>query len=113
MSSWYVLSALGIYSYAPGSDVYLLGKPLFDEASIRLENGEQFTIKAENALVGNAYVQGLELNGVELDRNYIYHREIMNGGELVFNMGATPAKTGLFQHQKLLRKMALYLPLFL
>ncbi len=42
MSSWYVLSSLGFYSFAPGSDMYLLGTPLFDKYTINLENGNTF-----------------------------------------------------------------------
>ncbi|MFM8439978.1 MAG: GH92 family glycosyl hydrolase, partial [Acidobacteriota bacterium] len=44
MSAWYVLSALGIFQVNPGEPRYTLGSPLFDKATIRLENGEAFTV---------------------------------------------------------------------
>ena len=35
MSSWYVLSALGIYAVCPGTDEYVIGSPLFQKATMR------------------------------------------------------------------------------
>ncbi len=29
MSSWYILSSLGIYAVCPGTDEYVIGSPLF------------------------------------------------------------------------------------
>lgn len=92
MSSWFVLSSMGIYSYAPGSDVYLTAAPLFDSVKVNLENGNTFLVKRKNYVVGNAYVQSIYLNGERINRNHIYHGEIMQGGELVFNMGSSPAE---------------------
>ena len=44
MSSWYVLSAMGIYSVTPGSREYALSAPIIDSAAIHLENGNTFSI---------------------------------------------------------------------
>lgn len=90
MSSWYVLSAMGFYPVTPGSDIYVLGSPLFDEASINLENGKQFTIKAVNNASGNVYIGSAKLNGHKLDRSFIQHEEIMAGGLLEFEMSNEP-----------------------
>lgn len=86
MSSWYVLSSLGFYSFAPGSDIYLLGKPLHESAQINLENGKTFFVKTTNFNTENIYVKRVLLNDVQLDRNYIYHHEITAGGILTFEM---------------------------
>jgi putative alpha-1,2-mannosidase len=40
----------------------------------------------------NVYVKSLKINGKTIDRNYILHNEIMNGGEFVFEMSETPIK---------------------
>jgi predicted alpha-1,2-mannosidase len=40
LSSWYVLSALGIYSVCPGTDEYVTGSPLFPKATITLKTGK-------------------------------------------------------------------------
>ncbi|MBT7095138.1 MAG: glycoside hydrolase family 92 protein, partial [Bacteroidetes bacterium] len=90
MSAWYVLSALGFYPLTPGLPVYTIGTPLFPEASITLENGAVFRIKANNRSEINKYIQSLSLNGEELSRTYIFHEEIMNGGLLEFVMGDKP-----------------------
>jgi len=86
MSAWYIFSALGFYPVAPGSDKYDLGSPLVKDATIRLENGNTFTVSALNQGPENVYVKKTELNGLKLDRQYITHDEIMNGGKLVFYM---------------------------
>lgn len=87
MSAWYIFSALGFYPVAPGSDRYDLGSPLVREAEINLENGNSFSITAVNQSPENVYVRKVELNGSKLDRLYITHDEIMQGGRLVFYMG--------------------------
>jgi len=46
MSAWLVLSALGFYPVAPGSDQYVLGSPLFPAATLNLEDGRRFVIRA-------------------------------------------------------------------
>ena len=87
MSAWYIFSALGFYPVAPGSDRYDLGSPLVKEATLDLENGKTFTVTAVNQGPEKIYVKKAELNGKRLDRLYITHGEIMQGGSLVFYMG--------------------------
>jgi predicted alpha-1,2-mannosidase len=89
MSAWYIFSSLGFYPVAPGSDRYYLGSPLVKDAKIALENGNTFSVSAINQSPGNVYVKKVELNGQKLDRLYITHQEIMNGGSLVFYMTGT------------------------
>ncbi len=90
MSSWYVLSALGIYAVCPGTDEYVIGSPLFRKATITLENGNQFVIEAEGNSPENYYIQSGTLNGRELDKNYIRYSDIVDGGTLRFEMGPQP-----------------------
>jgi predicted alpha-1,2-mannosidase len=90
MSSWYVLSSIGIYAVTPGSSIYELGTPLFHHSHINLENGKQFSIIAHQLSDENFYVKSVKLNGKILNRNYIYHNEIMQGGVLEFEMTNQP-----------------------
>lgn len=92
MSSWYVLSALGFYSVCPGTDEYVIGSPVFEKASIELENGRVFSVIANNNSPENVYIQSAMLNGKPYDKNYIRYSDISDGGELVFEMGNTPNK---------------------
>lgn len=91
MSAWYVLSALGLYSVCPGTDQYVIGSPLFTEATISLENGRQFTIEAKNNSPENIYIQAATLNGRPFTASWIDYATIMQGGRLVFEMGDQPA----------------------
>jgi hypothetical protein len=93
MSSWYVLSAMGLYSVTPGSDLYAIGTPLFEETAIHLENDKDFIIKAKNLTDQNFYIQSASLNGAPYNKSFISHSDIMKGGELVFNMGNEPNKS--------------------
>ena len=90
MSAWYVFSSLGFYPVIPGSDRYALGSPLVKKATLNLENGNQLVINTTNQSKENVYVKSLKINGKLIDRNYILHSEIMNGGEFVFEMSAQP-----------------------
>lgn len=70
----------------------MIGSPIFRKVTITLENGNEFTIFAENNSSENVYIQSADLNGMELDKNYITYGDINAGGELHLVMGATPAK---------------------
>lgn len=90
MSAWYVFAALGFYPVCPGSDEYVLGSPAFYEATIHLENGRKFVIRAKNNSKKNVYVKSIRLNGRPYDRPAIKHSDIINGGLLELEMSPTP-----------------------
>ena len=90
MSAWYVFSAMGFYPVTPGLPYYTLGSPLFEEISIHLENGNTFVIKSKNYNPNNIYIESVQLNGKEHPFSFIDHKDIINGGELVFNMTSKP-----------------------
>ncbi|WP_243473141.1 GH92 family glycosyl hydrolase [Winogradskyella sp. MH6] len=94
MSAWYVLSSMGFYSVTPGSNQYIIGAPLFDKATINLENGKQFNITAHNLSDTNKYVEYVYLNDEKLNNTYITHQDIVNGGNLEFHMTDNPAVWG-------------------
>jgi len=89
-SSWYVLSALGLYSVCPGTDQYVIGSPVFKKATITLENGKQFVIEANNNSKENVYIQSASLNGKTFTKNWISYSDIINGGTLHFEMSNQP-----------------------
>ncbi len=91
-SSWYVLSALGIYSVCPGTDQYVIGSPVFSKATITLENGKKFVIEGKNNSSSNVYIQSASLNGKAYTHNFVTYGDIMKGGSLVFDMSGQPAK---------------------
>ena len=71
MSSWYVLSALGFYPLNPSDGRYYLTTPLFDKATLHLENGKTFTIE-KGKKAGE-----IRFNGKPFHRNYINYDEIL------------------------------------
>ena len=93
MSAWYVLSALGFYSVLPGSDYYVIGSPLVQEATIDLENGRHFRITTDHNTPENVYIQAVTLNGQNYARCYLLHEDIMKGGHLHFRMGPQPNRS--------------------
>jgi len=88
LSSWYVFSALGFYPVA-GSDIYQIGAPLFKKAEIKMDD-KRFTIIAENYSPSYKYVNKVHLNGILLDRFWLKHSEIAQGGILRFEMSDKP-----------------------
>ncbi len=93
MSSFYVFSAMGFYPVCPGQPIYLMGSPLFDEIKIDLGKGKHFIIKAIKNSARNRFIQAAKLNGKEINRSWFTHSEIVNGGELILEMGARPNKS--------------------
>ena len=94
MSAWYVLSSMGIYQEEPAGGKYIIGSPLFDEATINVGDGKTFTVKAVNNSDTNIYVQSAKLNGKRYDKSYIDYRDIISGGTLELVMGPKPSKWG-------------------
>ncbi|WP_321476440.1 GH92 family glycosyl hydrolase [uncultured Paludibaculum sp.] len=90
MSAWYIFTALGFYPVNPGQPIYALGSPLFQRATIRLENGKKFTVETQRKSAGDIYVQSVTLNGRPHERPWISHNEIVSGGTLRFRMGPQP-----------------------
>lgn len=90
MSAWFVLAALGIYPVTIGQPVYALTAPLFEKAVLHLKNNTDFIIRAKGVSGEKRYIQSATLNGEALNRAWLNHSEIAEGGELVFIMGKEP-----------------------
>lgn len=90
MSAWYVLSAMGFYPVAPGSGKFLIGSPIFDEVKINLENGNTFTLKANNQSDENIYIQN---ENSQDKKPYITWDDIFSGSTITVNMGKSPARS--------------------
>jgi len=92
MSAWHVMSALGFYPVTPGTIFYVIGTPLFKKVKINLESGKKFIITANNISEKNIYIKSAKLNGRDYNKSYLSHFDIINGGELVFEMSSEPSK---------------------
>ncbi|MBC9931470.1 glycoside hydrolase family 92 protein [Chitinophaga qingshengii] len=90
MSSWYVFSSLGFYPVNPANGVYVMGSPLFDKASVKLEGGKTFTVQTINNSKDNIYIQSMTLNGKPYTKSFITHQDLVKGGTMVVTMGSKP-----------------------
>jgi predicted alpha-1,2-mannosidase len=93
MSSWAVLSMMGIYSVDPSSLAYELVSPTFTKIVIHLQNpypGKIFTIEASPNPESKPYIQDVTLNGRKHTHNWISFRDISAGGTLHFTLGSEP-----------------------
>ena len=75
MSAWYVLSAIGLHPVSPVDGVYILGSPLFEKVTVRLDpkyhQGKSFTVIAKGNSAKNVYIQSARLDGKELNRAWL------------------------------------------
>jgi predicted alpha-1,2-mannosidase len=94
MSAWYVLSSIGLYQVEPAGGKFIIGSPLFDEATVNVGDGKTFTIRAKNNSKENIYVQSAKLNGKPYPKSYLMYQDIVKGGMLELEMGSEPSAWG-------------------
>jgi len=94
MSAWYVLASIGLHPINPGDNKYQITSPVFSKITITLDpnyySGKTFTIIAHDNSDENIYIQSIKLNGQELNRYWISHEEVTQGGILELEMGNEP-----------------------
>jgi predicted alpha-1,2-mannosidase len=93
MSAWYVLSSLGFYQVNPADGMYVIGSPVMDEATIKVNDRRTFHIRVVNNNTKNKYIQNVILNGKKYLKSYLLYKDIMAGGEMIIEMGSQPSKT--------------------
>jgi len=100
MSSWFVMSSLGLFQTDGGcrvNPIYEIGSPLYPNAAIHLSKqhygGKTFTITAQHATKQNRFIQSARLNGKPLDRWWLRQKEILQGGRLELELGPAPNQT--------------------
>ena len=93
MSSWYILSALGFYQVNPASGLFVFGSPVMDEAILTVSNNKKLRIVVKDNSKANKYIQSISFNDKPYTKSYILYNDLMQGGNLVIQMGATPSKT--------------------
>ena len=81
MSAWYVLNAIGIYQLAPGNTEFIVGRPIVDQASIKVGEGN-FDIVAINNSKENKYVKEVKLNGEIMENHRFDYADIKAGSKL-------------------------------
>ena len=92
-SAWYVFSALGFYPVCPGSDEYVIGSPLFEKATIHLENGNKIEINSPNNTHYTRYIDNIKMNGVDYSKNFFRYSDLVKGATIDITMSETPNKS--------------------
>ncbi len=85
MSSWYMFSSMGFFPNA-GQDIYYVNGPLFKKVTMKMSNNKTLIISAPNASPENIYVKSVTINGKKLKNSWFNHKDIQNGGSVVFDM---------------------------
>ncbi len=96
MSSWAVLSMMGIYTVDPASLAYELVSPVFRKVVIHLKapyQGKTFTITASRNAEAKPYIHKVKLNGRKHHQNWVRFQAISTGGKLQFDLGRKPNKS--------------------
>ncbi len=90
MSAWLIFAMMGIYPDCPGDMDYQICSPVFDKITINLNQdyykGKQLIIKSINNSKENLFIKDIKWNGKSYNKNSINHNNIVNGGELIFEM---------------------------
>ncbi|PKD20384.1 alpha-mannosidase [Salegentibacter salinarum] len=99
MSSWFVMRSLGLSAANVGSPIYYLTAPIFREYTITYKNNKEFKVKVNNYNKDWFYIKSAKLNGKTLNRNWLTHQEIVNGGYLEIELSKEPNKKWGLQDQ--------------
>lgn len=89
MSSWWVMSALGLYPAVPGTDLLTVGSPLFRSARVRLGGG-LLRIRAPRAGHRRPYVRRLFVDGRRRSRAWLHFGSLRRGARLRFDLSTRP-----------------------
>ena len=79
MSSWYVLNAIGLYTYSPADPEYIVTVPLFDETKFTLANGKTFTVKKSGS---GERITSVTVGGRALKGWFVKDSDLKQGKEI-------------------------------
>ena len=88
MSAWYIMASMGLYPLCPGTGEFIFAAPLFKKTTVTLGNGATLTITADHP--EHAYIKDVRWNGETVDAQFITYEQLMQGGELSFNLCKKP-----------------------
>lgn len=80
MSAWYVLNALGLYTFSATDPEYLVTVPLFDEVKWKTGEGKVLTIKKPGE---SRVLKSIRVNGKENKGFFVSHDLFKTGGNLI------------------------------
>lgn len=89
MSSWYVLCALGLYTYSPADPQYLVSVPLFKESHWKLGDGTEWNIYRddESGDQRGKTIRSIRLGKQELKGYFVSHEDLQKYHDLHIVVG--------------------------
>ena len=90
MSSFAVLSMLGLYPVTPGDPEYAWGSPVFARAEIDVGGGRTFVLEAPGTSRDAKYVQSVTIDGRPSGRAWLSHADVRRGARVRVEMGTRP-----------------------
>ena len=99
MGSLSVLLKMGIFEMRGGAaidPIYEIGSPIFNKITITLNKdyylADEFIIETKNNSSANRYIQSATLDGKPWNKSWFYHKDLVDGGKLILNMGSEANK---------------------
>lgn len=90
MSSWYIFSSLGIYPFCPGTNQYIIGIPFWNNAKIRLSNGNILEIITNENYHHKKFINNLKIDGEDFNKLYIKHEDLIRKNKMEYTLGILP-----------------------
>ncbi|MDH7515863.1 MAG: GH92 family glycosyl hydrolase [Bacteroidota bacterium] len=90
LSSWLVLSALGLCQLAPGVSDYIIGSPFFPRTTVRVGRETDFEVRAETGAVPGPFIRAAAFRGKPWAKSWFSYDEIRGGGTVSFALEAEP-----------------------
>ena len=97
MGALSVLMKIGLFEMKGGAEInpsYDLSSPIFDQITIHLDKdyyqGVNFKIDVLNNSPKNKFIQSVKLNGKPLNQSWLYHKDLVKGGNLEYVLGEEP-----------------------
>ena len=97
MGALCVLMKIGLFEMKGGAEInpsYDLSSPIFDQITIHLDKdyyqGGNFTIDVLNNSPKNKFIQSVKLNGKPLNQSWLYHKDLVKGGNLEYVLREEP-----------------------
>jgi predicted alpha-1,2-mannosidase len=99
MSSWLVMSSIGLYPVMSGADYYAVTSPQFPRAVVHVgayggRQGGTIVIDAPGTSWTNRYITGMTVNGQPHQQTWVSQDEIAHGARIGYTLAASPGTWG-------------------
>jgi predicted alpha-1,2-mannosidase len=99
MSSWLVMSSIGLYPVMSGAQYYAVTSPQFPRAIVRVgayggRQGGTIVIDAPSTSWTNRYITGMTVNGQPHQQTWVSQADIAHGAHISYALAASPGTWG-------------------